>query len=152
MRCLWPSQTLNVPRPPEISPDEVRSWCEGALGSAPVEQLFRDGYLSAVEGLRLTDGREVVVKIRAPAARLSGCILTQRHLFSAGFPCPEPLSDAVPICDGWVASAEAYLPGGRSLPDAGRDPHLFASAFARLIQLAPRPDALPALWPPPPWT
>jgi hypothetical protein len=48
------------------------AWCRGWLGADPVEVLFRAGYLSEVTGLRLADGRGVVVKARAPSARLRG--------------------------------------------------------------------------------
>ena len=68
----------------------------------------------------------------------------------SGYPCPEPLTGAVPFGDG-VATAEAYVPGGALLPSAGRSAWAFAGAFARLVTLAPRPAEVPTLDPPPSW-
>jgi hypothetical protein len=50
------------------------AWCRRWLGADPVEVLFRAGHLSEVTGLRLADGRGVVVKARAPSARRRGCV------------------------------------------------------------------------------
>ena len=50
----------------------MAAWCRRWLGAEPVEVLFRAGYLSAVTGLRLADGRRVLVKARRPAERLPG--------------------------------------------------------------------------------
>src|SRR6185436_10157192 len=36
-------------------------WCERHLGSAPVERFFGADHLSEVHGVRLADGREVVL-------------------------------------------------------------------------------------------
>ncbi len=44
--------------------DALAVWCERWLGSPPAAELFEAGYLSTVKGLRLADGREVVVKVR----------------------------------------------------------------------------------------
>jgi hypothetical protein len=81
---------------------------------------------------------------------MAACVEVQRRLFESGYPCPEPLTGAVPFGDG-VATAEAYVPGGALLPSAGRSAWAFAGAFARLVTLAPRPAELPALDPPPSW-
>jgi hypothetical protein len=106
--------------------------------------------MSAVIGLRLADGRAVVVKVRPWSPRVAACVEVQRRLFGAGYPCPEPLTGAAPFGDD-VATAEAYVPGGASLPGAGRSAQAFAGAFARLIALAPRPAEVPDLNPPPSW-
>jgi hypothetical protein len=60
------------------------------------QTLFVRGNLSAAYGLRLKDGREVVVKLRPAAVRLAGCTAVQRHLWRAGFPCPEPIAGPLP--------------------------------------------------------
>jgi hypothetical protein len=46
-------------------PPWVDGWCRTILGAEPVDALFRVSHLSEVVGLRLGDGREVVVKRRA---------------------------------------------------------------------------------------
>jgi hypothetical protein len=138
------------PRVPAVDPACLTRWCEEHLGSPPVGEIFRSGYLSAVIGLRLADGRAVVVKVRPGSPRVAACVEVQRRLFESGYPCPEPLTGAASFGDG-VATAEAYVPGGALLPSAGRSAWAFAGAFARLIALAPRPAEVPDLNPPPSW-
>jgi Phosphotransferase enzyme family len=138
------------PRAPAVSADCLSRWCTEHLGSPPAGEIFRSGYLSAVIGLRLADGREVVVKVRPESRRIAGCVEVQRRMFRAGYPCPEPLTGAIPF-GGDVATAEAYVPGGAVLPGAGDAAWAFAEAFARLIRLAPRPAEVPALDPAPSW-
>jgi hypothetical protein len=120
------------------------------LGSPPAEELFSSGYLSAVRGLRLADGREVVVKVRPSAPRIAACVEVQRRMFQAGYPCPRPLTGAAPF-GADLATAEAHVPGGAVLPSVDHAPLAFAEAFAQLIRLAPRPTELSALDPPPSW-
>jgi hypothetical protein len=138
-------------RVPQVDSGQLAEWCRRHLGSPPAEELFRDGYLAAVIGLRLVDSREVVVKVRPSLPRLAGCVEVHRRLFSSGFPCPEPLTGAVPLAD-WAATAEGYVPGGAPLPATGRSAQAFAEPFARLIELAPRPEDMPTLSPSPAWT
>lgn len=137
-------------RPPADDPVRLAEWCREQLGSPPTGEIFRSGNLSAVIGLRLADGRAVVVKLRPDAPRIAACVQVQRRLFESGYPCPEPLTGVAPFGDG-VATAEAYVPGGALLPSAQRAAWAFAGAFARLITLAPRPAEVPTLAPPPSW-
>ena len=66
------------------------------LGAEPVEALFRSSYLSEVVGVRLTDGRGVVVKRRVDeSGRAARCVTAQRLLAEQGFPCPMPLTDVI---------------------------------------------------------
>jgi phosphotransferase family enzyme len=134
-----------------VDPGRLARWCMVHLGSAPAGEIFRSGYLSTVVGLRLADGREVVVKVRPDSRRIAACVEVQRHMFLAGYPCPQPLTGAVPFGLGDVATAEVYVPGGALLPGAEHATRAFAEAFAWLIQLAPRPAEVAALDPAPPW-
>jgi hypothetical protein len=138
------------PRMPAVDPARLAQWCEEHLGSPPASEVFRSGSLSAVIGLRLADGRAVVVKVRPHSTRIAACVEVQRRLFESGYPCPQPLTGAAPFGDG-LGTAEAYVPGGALLPGAGRSAWAFAEAFARLVTLAPRPAEVPALDPPPSW-
>jgi hypothetical protein len=138
------------PRLPAVDPGRLARWCEEHLGSPPAGEIFRSGHLSAVIGLRLADGRAVVVKVRPASPRIAACVQVQRRLFESGYPCPEPLTGAAAFGDG-VATAEAYVPGGAVLPSAGRSAWAFAEAFARLVALAPKPAEVSALDPPPSW-
>ena len=135
---------------PTVDTDRLALWCTEHLGSAPVTELFRSGHLSAVVGLALTDGRQVVVKIRSDSPRIAACVDVQRRLFEAGYPCPEPLTDAAPF-DGAVATAETYVAGGAMLPSGPRPTEAFAAAFALLIESAPAPAEVASLAPAPSW-
>jgi hypothetical protein len=138
------------PRVRVVDPGRLDRWCREHLGSPPAEEFFRSGYLSAVIGLRLVDGREVVVKIRPDSPRTAACVDVQRRMFQAGYPCPRPLTGAAAF-GGDVATAEAYVPGGAVLPSADQAPRSFAAAFAQLIRLAPRPAEVSTLDPAPSW-
>jgi hypothetical protein len=58
---------------PFVGMDAVAARCRRWLGATPTAQLFEGGYLSAVKGLRLADGREMVIKVRPWMSRLAGC-------------------------------------------------------------------------------
>jgi Ser/Thr protein kinase RdoA (MazF antagonist) len=126
------------------------AWCRRWLGSEPGAVLFRAGYLSQVTGLRLADGRGVVLKARPPAPRLRGCVAVQRALAAAGFPCPRPLAGPAPL-GALAATAEELVPGGQLLAPGADAAGRFASLLAELVRLAPDPAALPSLRPSPPW-
>ena len=53
---------------------DVAGFCDEHLGSPVAEVLFGTRSLSAVTGVRLADGQEVVVKVRPKSARLRGPI------------------------------------------------------------------------------
>jgi hypothetical protein len=133
-----------------IDPGRLARWCIEQLGSPPADEIFRSGHLSAVIALRLADDREVVVKVRPDSPRIAACVEVQRRMFRAGYPCPEPLTGAVPF-GGDLATAEIFVPGGDMLPSPDHAAQAFADAFARLIQLAPRPGEVPPLDPAPSW-
>ncbi|CAN5725385.1 hypothetical protein BH24ACT5_BH24ACT5_04840 [soil metagenome] len=138
------------PLAPAVDPVSLAAWCTDRLGSAPAAELFRSGRLSAVIGLRLADGREVVVKIRPASPRIAACVEVQRRMFESGYPCPEPLSGPAPFGIG-IATVESYVPGGDVLPGPEHTAQLSAEAFARLIGLAPRPAEVSSLDPAPSW-
>jgi Ser/Thr protein kinase RdoA (MazF antagonist) len=131
------------------------------LGSPPATVLFTTGNLSSVTGLRLRDGREVVVKVRPYAPRLRGCAAVHRALWAAGFACPEPLVDVRQL-NGYAISAEALVPDADEPPPDSELAALSAAALARLVELAPPATDLtpspswvgwdhdePGLWPTP---
>ena len=93
-------------------PPWVDRWCQGFLGAGPVAVLFVVSHLSEVVGVRLADGREVVVKRRVDASgRAATCVTAQTLLAEHGFPCPMPLTAAV-IDDGNAVHAEQFVGGG----------------------------------------
>jgi hypothetical protein len=128
--------------------DALVVWCRRWLGAPPTAELFEAGYLSTVRGLRLADGREVVVKVRPRVARLAGCAVVHRALWTAGFPCPEPLVDLQPL-DGYAATAETLVQDVDEPPPDSELAALSAAALARLVELAPDPGSVPSLAPSP---
>jgi len=138
-------------RRPVVGMDALAVWCRRWLGAPPTAQLFEAGYLSTVRGLRLADGREVVVKVRPHMSRLAGCAAVHRALWTAGFPCPEPLVGLRPL-DGYAATAEALVLDAGEPPPDSELAALSAAGLARLVELAPDPGSVPSLAPSPSWT
>ncbi len=96
-------------------PGWLPAWCAEWLGDEPAEVLFERRSLSAVFGLRLAGGREVVVKAREDDGRAETCLTAQTRLAARGFPCALPISPVVAV--GTLAvHAEESLPGGDLLP------------------------------------
>ncbi len=137
-------------RRPAVGLDALAAWCARWLGAPPAAELFEAGYLSTVKGLRLADGREVVVKVRPGTSRLAGCAVVHRALWTAGFPCPEPLVDLQPL-NGYAATAEMLVPDVGEPPPDSELATLSAAALARLVELAPGPGSVPSLTPSPSW-
>jgi hypothetical protein len=135
---------------PAVSADALAIWCTRWLGAPPAAELFEAGHLSRVQGLRLSDGREVVVKVRPGEPRLAGCAAVHRALWRAGFPCPEPLADDQPL-DGYAATAEALISDVGEPPPGSDLAALSAAALTRLVELAPDPGSVPSLAPSPSW-
>jgi hypothetical protein len=125
-------------------------WCERWLSSKPIDVIFASGHLSKVVGLRLADGREVVVKVRPDTPRIGGCVEVQRHLWESGFPCPKPLAGPAVFEDS-TATAEAYVPGGAMLERDAEAPRLFAELLWELMDRCSLLDVDDRLDPPPPW-
>ena len=102
--------------------------------------LFCVSYLSEVVGVRLADGREVVVKRRVDESGRAGrCVTAQRLLAEQGFPCPMPLTDVI-VSDGVAVHAERFLGGGeletKDTPEAAaRSGGLLADLVRRLAAL-----------------
>lgn len=127
----------------------VSDWCIEHLGYPVAERTFTAGNLSVVHGLRLMNGREVVLKIRDDDARLGVCTWVQRRMWQAGFPCPEPLTGPLPL-GGKVASAETSVPGGGE-PAPADAPRQFAGLLADFVTRAENLDSQPLLRPAPAW-
>lgn len=92
----------------------IADWCLRHLGSPPVEQFFGVERLSAVHGLRLADGREVVLKVRGGLDRQVACTAVHEAMWRAGIPCPQPLAGPAPLLD--AGSRIGAAGGGGSTP------------------------------------
>src|SRR5215470_13986813 len=121
-------------------PPWVDGWCRTSLGAGPVEVLFHVAHLSDVVGVRLADGREVVVKRRVDESGRAGrCVSAQRLLAGQGFPCPLPLTDVI-VSEGFATHAEQFVPGGEletkdTVEAAARSARLLADLVRRLAAL-----------------
>jgi hypothetical protein len=136
----------------DVIDERVSLFCEAQLGSPVAEVLFRATSVGVVFGLRLADGRRVVLKAHQPRESresLEAVHAVQGRLFRAGFPCPEPLVGPAVLGDGFAVVD--------SLVDVGelRDTHdptcrrLIAEALAWHLDLARaggRPAALAGAW------
>ncbi|GAA2365482.1 hypothetical protein GCM10010417_28290 [Streptomyces carpaticus] len=116
----------------EDVPVWLPGWCAEQLGSAPERLLFGRRSLSAVFGLRLTDGRAVVVKAKEDDGRAASCVTAQLRPAERGFPCARPLTPVTRV--GTLAvHAEESRPGGEVLP--GDSPEVAARCAAVFAQL-----------------
>lgn len=122
--------------------------CRAHLGAPVAAVEFRAASVGVVAGVRLADGRRVVVKAHPPResrAALAAIHRVQAHLHREGFPCPRPLLGPTPLANG-LAVAEELVDEG-----APRDTHdpacrrLMAEALAWHLELAKACGAPPAL-------
>ena len=86
----------------------------GPVGDEPVSALFALKSISAVFGLRLAGGRDVVVKVREDDGRAVSCVAAQARLAERGFPCARPLTPVVGV-GALAVHAEESRPGGDML-------------------------------------
>lgn len=109
------------------------------LGSGVDETFFYELSVGAAFGLRLRDGRRVMLKVHPPYRSyrfLEAACRVQRHLFSRGFPCPEPITGPLQFGGGF-ATVEAFVGDGK--PADAHEPEIrrsMAHALALLIGLA----------------
>lgn len=132
-------------------PDWLPAWCVDQLGTEPISVLFELRSISAVFGLRLAGGRDVVVKAREDDGRAASCVAAQARLADREFPCARPLTSAVGV--GTLAvHAEEYRPGGELLRGDTPDVAVrYAAVFARLMTKLADVTVAPPL-PNPRWT
>jgi len=130
--------------------DDLDRWCERWLSAKPIGVIFASGHLSEVVGLRLADGRDVVVKVRPNTRRIGGCVEVQRHLWESGFPCPMPLAGPAEF-KGRTATAEEYVSGGLQLERDTESPTRFAELLWELVDRCAHLAVDDRLNPPQPW-
>lgn len=124
------------------------AFCVAHLGAPVAAPLFYSSSIGAVAGVRLTDGRTVVVKAhqpQQPPGFLAAVHDVRRHLAERSFPCPWPLIGPVPLGAGH-ATVEEYDANGE-YRDA-HDPQVrraLAGTLARLVDLAQPFASDPAL-------
>ncbi len=147
----------------------LAAWCSRHLGAPAVQQFFGLQRLSAVHGVRLADGRAVVVKVRGAHPRQVACGIVHAVLWRGGIPCPQPLAGPAPLAEGTdvvlvtgaggaarvdarqlAVSAETWEGEGEARV-APMSPGEWGALLARMVALAPPVDDLPTLQPSVPW-
>jgi hypothetical protein len=131
-------------------PDWLDGWCAEHLGGEPERVLFEQRSISAVFGLRLADGRDVVVKAREDDGRTASCVAAQAQLAARGFPCPRPITSVVAV-GALGVHAEDFRAGGEVLHGDSPDIAVrYAAVFARLMAELTHVTVVPPL-PNPRW-
>src|SRR5688500_1192287 len=95
---------------PEAIVEAVDAFCREHLDAGVAGYLFCVSSVGSAHGIRLADGRDVVLKVRPPAAenpylhmdqRTLGCVVAvMRWLHQGGYPCAEPLAGPLPLGRG----------------------------------------------------
>jgi aminoglycoside phosphotransferase (APT) family kinase protein len=120
-------------------------FCRAHLGSKLRGYLFYGSSVGSTHGVRLEDGRDVVIKARPPAetnpylsfdrATLASICRVMKWLADRGYPCPKPILGPTPVAKG-LATVEEFLDRGQR--GNGFDPEcrkLIATGLAELIKL-----------------
>ncbi len=117
----------------------LEAFCADALGAGIGSHVLFDASVGSVHGLRLSDGRRVLVKARragtTDARFLAAVQDVQEHVLARGFPTPQPLVGPKPLRDG-IATVESFVGEGER-----RDPHVpairktMAHGLATLVEL-----------------
>jgi hypothetical protein len=124
---------------PERIAGLVDRFCTGSLGSGIDNyEFFSSGVLS-VHGVRLLDGRRVVVKVARRSfgpAFLRAARVVQAHLAAHGFPCPSPILGPAALARGIAVVEELVCRGGRADPHEPAIRSEMASTLAWQVDLA----------------
>ncbi|HEY3304144.1 MAG TPA: hypothetical protein VGL70_11480 [Candidatus Binatia bacterium] len=123
----------------------IDEFCRTHFGSKIGGYLFYGSSVGSTHGVRLEDGRELVIKVRPPAetnpylsfdrAPLESICRVMNWLADRGYPCPRPIVGPTPLAKS-LATVEELLDQGQR--GDGFDPacrKLIASRFAELIGL-----------------
>jgi hypothetical protein len=135
-------------------PDRVAAcvdrFCSRALGSPVERREFSASSVMSVHGVRLLDGRHVVVKVgrrSLDATYLSTVQVVQARLHAQGFPCPRPVLGPTALEAGVSIVEELLDPGARA---SAHDPPIrvaMARGLARIVECCRDWSALPGLGP-----
>src|SRR5262245_24416350 len=125
--------------------DVIDAFCLTHLGAKLAGYLFYGSSVGSTHGVRLTDGREVVIKARPPAHvnpnlkhdrhSLEIIASVMRWLHARAYPCPAVLLDPTPIGEGLATVEDYFAPGtyGDAFVPACRK--TIARGFVELITL-----------------
>jgi hypothetical protein len=128
----------------------IDTFCQEELGAHIADFLFYESSVGAVCGVRLVDGRRVVVKVHQSSRSLDflqAVVRVQRYLLSHGYPCTKPLLDPRPLAYG-IATTEEFVDEG--VYQQASDPTIrrsMAEMLAWLIDLTREPEVIPGVQP-----
>ena len=150
----WPTSVVEPivfgPIDPRQIADFINAFCQKELEAAVADYLFYEASQGAVCGVRLIDGRRVVLKIHQPSRSvdfLQAVIQVQHYLLAQGYPCTTPLLNPKPLALG-TATVEELVDEG--IYHEAYDPIIrrsLAHMLAWLIRLTWTPEAIPGLRP-----
>jgi len=128
----------------------IDTFCQEELGAQVAVFLFYESSVGVVCGVRLVDGRRVVVKIHQSSRSLDflqAVVRVQRYLLSHDYPCTKPLLDPRPLALG-IATTEEFIDEG--VYHQAYDPTIrrsMAEMLAWLLHLTRKPEAIPDVQP-----
>jgi Phosphotransferase enzyme family len=123
---------------PEAVASALDDFCRRVLGSGIEQSELFDASIGSVHGLRLHDGRRVVLKVhgsRASVGFLEAVQEVQRVLAADGFPAPQPLVGPTEIGRG-VGVVESFVDAVE--PADAHDPSVRRALAAGLADLVGR--------------
>ena len=127
---------------------EIERFAREELGATVREPLFFESSVGSVFGLRLGDGREVVIKAHQPNEPLdylNAVYTVCCHLGESGFPCPRPLLAPRPLGLGHGTVAELRADGDWANAHVPAVRRTMAEHLAVLIDLGRDVVDLPGL-------
>jgi hypothetical protein len=123
----------------------MNEFCRTHLGSKIAGYLFYGSSLGSTHGVRLEDGRDVVIKVRPPAdtnpyfssdhVSLENVCRVMDWLSDRGYPCPRPVLGPTPLGKGLATVEELLDGGGRGNGFDAACRKLIAAGLAELIEL-----------------
>lgn len=124
------------------------AFCREELGAAVADVLVYESSIGAVCGMRLLDGRRIVIKVHQPSHTLEflqAVVRVQRYLLAHGYPCTKPLLDPKPLAFGLATTEELVDEGEYRQADDPAVRRSMAEMLAWLIRLGEKPETLPGM-------
>lgn len=125
--------------------DIIDTFCSTHLGTRLAGYLFYGASVGSTHGVRLVDGREIVIKARPPAQvnpnlkherqNLETICQVMKWLRTRDYPCPPVLLGPTPIGEGLATVEEYFAPGEYGDAFVPTCRKTIASGFAELIAL-----------------
>ena len=128
----------------------VDRFCARALGSPVERREFSASSVMSVHGVRLLDGRHVVVKVgrrSLHATYLSTVQVVQARLYAQGLPCPRPALGPTALEAGIAIVEELLDPGQRASAHDAPIRAAMARGLARIVEACRESSDLPGLGP-----